>query len=117
MHHLINHVPGRLRIRSAAFRCQPEMADSTRTQLCALDGVEQIRFNRAAGSLIIHYDPARLDHHRLLEHLNEAGCNGLSPVGEAVIAKAGALFGKALVGAFVNKAVERSAVRLVSVLL
>ncbi|BCU07365.1 MULTISPECIES: HMA2 domain-containing protein [Allochromatium] len=117
MHHSIHHVPGRLRVRSAAFRCRPGTVDSAQAQLRALDGVEQIRFNRAAGSLVIHYDPARLDHHRLLEMLKETGCADLSSASEAVISKAGALFGKALVGAVVNKAVERSAFRLVSVLL
>jgi hypothetical protein len=117
MHHSIHHVPGRLRVRSAVFRCQPGTVDSAQAQLRTLDGVEQIRFNRAAGSLVIHYDPARLNHHRLLEMLKETGRDNLSTAGEAVISKAGALFGKAFVGAVVNKAVERSALRLVSVLL
>jgi len=117
MHHSIHHVPGRLRVRSTAFRCRPGTVDSIQERLRSLDGVEHIRFNQAAGSLAIHYDPARLDHHRLLEMLKDTGCTRVPSASEAVISKAGALFGKALVGAVVNKAVERSAFRLVSVLL
>lgn len=117
MHHSIHHVPGRLRVRSAAFRCQPGTVDSVQAQLRALDGVEQIRFNHAAGSLVIHYDPARLHHQQLLEQLKETGCDNLSTPKAAMMSQAGTLFGKALVGAVVNKAVERSALRLVSVLL
>ena len=117
MQHSIHHVPGRLRVRSTRFRCQPRMVDAMQMHLRQLDGIERIRFNRAAGSVVIYYDPARLDQRRVLEQLKASGGVPLPTAGRAVMTKAGALVGKALVGAVVNKAVERSAWRLVGALL
>jgi Zn-dependent membrane protease YugP len=85
--------------------------------MLAMDGVTHVRLNAHAGSLTIHYDPARRNHVELLGALRDLGCSEASVPSPAFAHKAGTLFGKALVGAVVNKAVERSAFKLVSVLL
>lgn len=122
MSHSIHHVPGRLRVRSTAFRCQPGNARTVQQRLNTMDGVKEVKLNAAAGSLTIHYDPQRLTHKALLEVMQDVGCTQQAPSAHAnlhptLARKAGAAFGKALVGAAINKVFERSAFKLVSVLL
>lgn len=119
MSHSIHHVPGRLRVRSSAFRCRPAEAHAVQHRLLSLRGVTQVRLNAPAGSITVHYDPERITKQTLLDVVQEVGCtDAAKPKADlAYASKAGAMFGKALVGAVVNKAVERSAFKLVSVLL
>lgn len=118
MSHSIHHVPGRLRVRSNAFRCRPAEAQAAQNRLVALEGVTQVRLNGHAGSITVNYDPERLTKQALLDVMKDLGCTQTAPRRNlAVASKAGEMFGKALVGAVINKAVERSALKLVSVLL
>lgn len=82
-----------------------------------MEGVTQVRLSAHAGSLTIHYDPAHLSHTQLLSALSEMGCSETVPANPEFALRAGAMFGKALVGAMINKAVERSAYKVVSALL
>lgn len=113
----VHHVPGRLRIRSAAFRCQTDVIARVGQALRVCEGIREIRFNRPAASLVIYYDPARLSERELLSRLEESGCTDLSTVKAQSLPKASEWIGKAFVHALVKQAVERSAVRLVSALL
>ncbi|MFD2110364.1 HMA2 domain-containing protein [Thiorhodococcus fuscus] len=119
MSHSIHHVPGRLRVRSAAFRCQPSEARAVQMLLLSLEGVRQVRLNTHAGSITVHYSPEQLTHLELLAAMKGLDCPAQERdvVSPAVVGKAGAMFGKALVGAFINKAVERSAFKLVGAFL
>jgi len=90
--------------------------------LLGLEGVRQVRLNTHAGSITVHYSPEQLTHLELLAAMKGLGCP--TPDLErdvtnrsAVAGKAGAMFGKALVGAVINKAVERSAFKLVGAFL
>jgi copper chaperone CopZ len=117
MSHYIHHVPGRLRIRAGAFRCDPARARLAEEQLRTTEGVREVRVNHRAGSLTVQYDPDRLTRAQILDRLEEIGCLGAAIKADAGTTRIHELFGKALVGAVMQKAVERSAVRLVSVLL
>ncbi|EXJ14215.1 HMA2 domain-containing protein [Imhoffiella purpurea] len=118
MSHSIHHVPGRLRVRSNAFRCRPEEAREAQSRLASMEGVTQVRLNAHAGSITVNYDTDRLSKQTLLEAMKDLGCAPVAPrASHAAASKAGEMFGKALVGAIVNKAVERSAFKLVSVLM
>jgi hypothetical protein len=121
MSHYIHHIPGRLRIQSASFRCQADATQQAQDRILAMDGVNHVRLNPRAGSLTVQYDPARLTRGELMDILGDIGCLPSSTRATAsdmpLAGKAGALFGKALAGALVNKVVERSAFKLVSVLL
>lgn len=121
MSHYIHEIPGRLRIQSAAFRCQSGKARQAQELILAMDGVNSVRLNARAGSLTVEYDPARLQRSRLLAVLDAVGCAPAAgrgtPTGARATSSTGALFGKALAGALVNKLAERSALKLVSVLL
>jgi len=109
----IHQVPGRIRVRSSAFRCPSERAGGARDRLEAMDGVREVRLNPRAGSITIHCDPSRLRHSRLLGVLGEVGCLAGTSRGVGAAERVGELFGKALVGAVMQKAVEQSARTLV----
>ena len=117
MNQSIHHVPGRLRIRSTSFRRRSISALSIQDRLLALDGVTHVRLNPDASSITIHYDTARLSRAQLLAVLEHAGCLGAQTRSDDFTAKTGQLLGKALMGAIVKKVAERSALKLVSVLL
>lgn len=118
MSHSIHHVPGRLRVRSNAFRCRPAEVRAIQGRLFSMEGVTQVRFNHHAGSITVNYDPKRLTQRALLDVMKDLGCTEATPrANPALASKAGEMFGKALVGAVINKAVERSAFKLVSVFL
>ena len=117
MSQYIHHVPGRIRVRSKAFRCRSDKGKAAERKLLALTGVRQVRVNPHAGSITVHYDSALLKQSDLLAVLEQCGCLGASIRSDEVTRKAGELFGKALVGAVVQKAVEQSARTLVGALI
>ncbi len=104
-------------------RLQPQGETARRAvqALEALAGIEQIRLNPRAGSLTVHYQPARYSHSDLLAILETTGClhadkpvHSSSPkrVVELPEGVAG-VFGKALMGAIA----QRIATRLIGALL
>ncbi|WP_089725622.1 HMA2 domain-containing protein [Candidatus Thiosymbion oneisti] len=113
MSQYIHHVPGRIRVRSKAFCCHSEKARAAESRLLALTGVRQVRLNPHAASITVHYDPVLLRQSDLFSVLEQSGCLGAASRSDEVSRKAGELFGKALVGAVVQKAVEQSARTLV----
>jgi hypothetical protein len=116
MSQYIHHVPGRIRVRSRAFRCRSAKARAARSRLLALTGVQQVRVNPHAGSITVHYDPDLLKQSDLLGVLEHCGCLDVTSVRDEVSRSAGELFGKALIRAVVQKAVEQSARTLVGAL-
>ncbi|NBC15663.1 MAG: heavy-metal-associated domain-containing protein [Gammaproteobacteria bacterium] len=116
MSQYIHHVPGRIRIRSRAFQCYGERADAAQDRLLAMDGVRSVEIKPRAASLIIQYDPERVSRAALFATLEDLGC--MAPVrrDNAHVRQMGETFGKALVGAAMQKAVEQSARTLVGAL-
>lgn len=117
MSQYIHHVPGRIRVRSRAFRCRSEKARIAQSRLLGLAGVREVRVNPHAGSATIHYDPTQVSHSELLAALEASGCLGATTSSDEGARKAGEMFGKALIGAVVQKTVERSARALVGALI
>jgi copper chaperone CopZ len=109
----IHHVPGRIRVRTKAFRCRSEKAQAAERQLKAMAGVRQVRVNPHAGSITVHYDTAELEQSDLLTALEQLGCLQTAGRSDEVARRMGEMFGRALVGAVVQKAVEQSARTLV----
>lgn len=114
----IHHVPGRLRIKAVRLRCAGCQAKLAGT-LEELPGVDSYCHNHRIGSVLIHYDPARLSADDILYHLYKAGCldSALStaPAASAagpLLKQAGALFGNALFGVLLRKSVETSVLTL-----
>lgn len=116
MSQYIHHIPGRIRVRSKAFRCQGERARNAQAQLMGMDGVRDVQINPRASSIVVQYDPERLSRVELFATLEELGC--MAPVRRDSdhSSRLGETFGKALVGAAVQKAVEQSARTLVGAL-
>jgi hypothetical protein len=56
MSHYVHSIPGRLRVRSAAFRNHPQNAKAARSLLGDLEGVRSVDANLITGSLLIRYD-------------------------------------------------------------
>ncbi|TVR82488.1 MAG: heavy-metal-associated domain-containing protein [Rhodospirillales bacterium] len=73
----VHHVPGRLRIRTAAIKRRPDAAERARRQLAAIDGVTAADANALTGSLTLRYDPARIAHHDLIGFLRSHGYGDL----------------------------------------
>lgn len=113
----IHHVPGRMRVRSKAFHCRSEKALAAERRLRELVGVRSVRLNPHAHSITVHYDTAALKQSDLLEILQQVGCLSVFNHSDDGTPKMGEIFGKALVGAVVQKAVEQSARTLVGALI
>lgn len=117
MSQYIHQVPGRIRIRSKAFRCYGQRADAARSRLLAMDGVRNVEINPRAASLLVQYDPQTISRSSLFAALEELGCMSSTVLRDGEHArKLGETFGKALIGAVVKTAVERSARTLVGAL-
>lgn len=57
---LVNVVPGRIRVRANALR-DPEVAQRVEAEVAGTPGVDDARVNRGAASLVVLYDPERVD--------------------------------------------------------
>jgi hypothetical protein len=66
----LHHVPGRLRVRSKALRCDSAARGAALRRLRALEGVDSVRLNAKAASLTVYYDVEILDAERILDFLN-----------------------------------------------
>jgi len=58
---LVHHHPGRLRVRADAFRLRPEVVDRVRDAIEALPGITRFSPGRRTGSLLIEYEPGRVE--------------------------------------------------------
>ena len=65
---LVNAVPGRLRVRSHTLRHR-KFAESIEAEVRATPGVNDIRLNRAASSLVVFYDPEQIEMEALEDRL------------------------------------------------
>jgi hypothetical protein len=82
----------------------------------AMEGVNAVQINQRASSIVVQYDPAALSRAELFSALEDLGCMAAVRRDSAHAHKLGETFGKALVGAMVQKVVEHSARNLVGAL-
>ena len=73
MSHYVHSIPGRLRVRSRAFRNHAENAETALSLLRDLEGVRSVDANLMTGSLLIRYDAGIVDPARLLGALLARG--------------------------------------------
>jgi hypothetical protein len=66
MSHYVHHVPGRLRIKSHAFKSNEQSAKLARALLQDLAGVHAIELNGLTGSLLVRYDKSLLSSSKVL---------------------------------------------------
>jgi copper chaperone CopZ len=115
--HYIHQTPGRVRVRSNAFRCRAGQTRVAEQQLKALPGVYGVRINPHAGSITVQFDCTQTNPETVLNALESVGCFGLPRRRDEPTKSLAGMFGKALVGAIAQKAVERSARTLVGALI
>lgn len=74
---IVHHHPGRLRVRAEAFIDVTPLADATRTALVCSGGVRSVSHDPRTGSVLVEYEPHRIDASELVERI--AGLTGLEP--------------------------------------
>ncbi len=57
---IVHFLPGRVRLRVAALKGQPQLAQEIQAAFDGLPGLTGIRTNTATGSVLITYDPHRI---------------------------------------------------------
>jgi hypothetical protein len=117
-----HNVPGRLRLKNPAFKNR-NIHDNIRKLLSNLTGIGTTDFNTVTGSIVISYNPAQVSCQDIISSFQRAGyfepekaINNDQYIHKAA-SKAGSLVGKVVLGAFVEKAFEGSALSLLSILL
>jgi hypothetical protein len=70
---LAHHVPGRLRLRSAALKGDASASEQARHQLAQIRGVTSTSANPITGSVLLEYDPGVLSAGRVIDLLAAHG--------------------------------------------
>lgn len=127
MSNYIHHVPGRLRVKDARLKRNPEGIVAVLSLGNSIDGVLDVAVSEVTGSVVITYDRDLTCPHALLDELKRRGCcNHASTLPTPAASKqavtralgdAGSTMGKVVFGVMVEKLVERSAMALIGALL
>jgi len=123
MSYYLHDVPGRLRIKTPLIKGNENLAKHVERFLEQINGVKAITTNPLTGSIVMTYDEKRLTSKMLIETLKTRGIfdPAKAMTNDQYIhsnaSKASQIVYKAVVGAFVEKAFEGSALSLLSVLL
>jgi hypothetical protein len=70
---LVHHLPGRLRLRSAALKGNARAGENARELLAEIAGLRSVTANPQTGSLLLDYDPAVIAPDRIAELLASRG--------------------------------------------
>jgi copper chaperone CopZ len=123
MSYYCHSTPGRLRIKTPIIKQNPVEIEKVRGTLRALSGVNAVSINALTGSITINYSGGATDSESILSILKEKGYYRISPIEEQehpienAVAKVGTTVGKAIVGAFVEKAFEGSMLSFLALLI
>jgi copper chaperone CopZ len=114
MGYYCHSTPGRLRIKTPIIKYNPAKIEKVRGMLQSLSGVDAVSINALTGSITINYNDCATDSESILNTLREEGYYRISRIEEqehpleTAVSKVGTTVGKALIGAFVEKAFEDS---------
>jgi hypothetical protein len=70
---LVHHVPGRLRLRSAALKGDARAGEGIQERLAVIAGVHSVTVNPKTGSLLLQYNPAAIAPGRIADLLAAHG--------------------------------------------
>jgi hypothetical protein len=73
-----HHHPGRLRVRAHILEVDPELRRRAVAAVAGVDGVASVR-ETATGSVLVEYDPERVDAGQLLSEITAAATLWLAP--------------------------------------
>jgi copper chaperone CopZ len=122
----IHHIPGRLRVRSAAIKRNEIRAEALKRLLAGTEGVASTEVNTLTGSVVIRYDPERASGQALADMLRDrgyltsssmAGTGGPRMALPAFGGEIGGMVARKVAAYAIETAVERSVVALVAALL
>ena len=79
--HVAHQVPGRVRMKVASAKGNPELLKQIGETFGTIPGIERVSVNPATGSVVLHYDTDRHDefHGGLERHYQSAGIQCCSP--------------------------------------
>jgi copper chaperone CopZ len=125
MSYYVHHVPGtgRLRVKIPFMKGNPNTAEDVKRLLDAIAGIDSTAVSTTTGSVVVNYNEKAVDSKQILDILKRNGYFDDSKVVtndqviEAAVSKAGEMVSKALVGLFLEKAFEGSALSLLTVLI
>jgi len=121
----IHHIAGRLRLKLAQLKNQPELARRVEAAIRQVDGVRFVEASSLSGCLLIRYQAVGAERDALLAAIERA-LDGLGLRGEpsrcaaskaAPAASAAGLLTEKLIEAAVQKCLERCGLALLGVLL
>ncbi|MEK6677981.1 MAG: HMA2 domain-containing protein [Nitrospirota bacterium] len=122
MSYYIHNVPGRLRIKTPLIKKNQSIAEDVQNLLRPLIGISSTSVNLITGSIVINYDHKVITSKEIVNTLNYAGYFDLSKAitNDEYIKTAAASMGqvvvKTLFGAFVDSALEGSALSFIAIL-
>jgi len=120
MSYYIHNVPGRLRVKTPLVKRNQEVADEIRKILSTMSGIATVDINLTTGSILINYNPKQVGDKEIVNTLQRKGyfdtskaLNNDQYLHEAA-SQAGNFVGKVIFGTVVDKALEGSALSLIS---
>jgi len=123
MSYYIHNVPRRLRIKRPSIKKNANVANELKMALSTMNGIATVDINLTTGSLLVNYNPKMASHKDIISLLQRKGYFDTTKAAtndqyiHSAASKAGHVVGKAVLGAFVQEALEGSALSLLAVLL
>ena len=123
MSYYLHNVPGRLRIKSPLLRRNNEAGDEVKKALSSIQGVAAVDFNPMTGSLLINYNFKTTKHEDIIGLLERKGYFDRTRVTtnegylHSAAEKTGRFIGKSALGMAIEKALEGSALSLISLII
>jgi hypothetical protein len=110
-------------VKTPLIRRNPNLAQEVQDLLRPILGIDSVMINPVTGSIVIHYDSKQVRSKEILDILKQAGYFDPSKAltndqyVHAAISKTGGVVWKALFGAFVEQALEGSALSVLAILI
>lgn len=113
-----HHVPGRIRIRSAAVKHNAARAAALREWLESIAGVTAVETSTVTGSVLVRYNPAAADGDAIVRELRDQGWttapHAAPPRHPSTVQRR---LAKAVAGKVAEYAIERAAIALIAAIL
>jgi hypothetical protein len=123
MTYYMHDIPGRLRVRIPQLRKDPALAKTLQGIAGSIMGVKNIDLNPLTGSMVLYYDKHVVSSNHILNTLTRHGYFERSKAMtneeyiKSKVSGAARVVGKALGGAFMDAALEGSALSFLAVLI
>lgn len=123
MSHYIHDIPGRLRVRTPVIQRNHHLAQEVSGLLAMLRGIHTVTVKVVTGSIVIHYDQRVIRSREIIATLTHGGyfdprkAMTHDDYLHAACVKTGKIVWKVFFGAFVDTALEGSALSFIAILI